>query len=236
MGGRGSPGIPNGSQPAEHTGAWDADAYEAWFDSGIGAFVDRVEYRALRRILQDAAGSLVADIGAGTGHFTAILAERFQVVAVEPSAEMCRSRVRRTAGLPIRWCIGAGEHLPLVDARVDGALLMTVLEWAVDPERCIAEARRVLRPGGWLVVGFLSASSSWAALYRRLADEGVAPWSTARFFVRDGIERLVGAPPSAGEAAVYLAPEAEEPWEAADDDGRRDGNMPALEVMRWDLP
>jgi ubiquinone/menaquinone biosynthesis C-methylase UbiE len=197
--------------------------------------VDRAERFALQRILTDVPPGVAADIGAGTGHFAAILADRCEVVAVEPSLEMLHAGVRRTAGLPVRWCIGACEHLPLGDARVDGALLMTVLEWAGDPQRCIDEARRVLRPGGWLVVGYLPALSPWAALYRRLADEGVAPWSTARFFVRGDLEALVGAPPDTDERAVYPAPQAEEPWEAADTAGRRAGNLPALEVLRWNL-
>jgi ubiquinone/menaquinone biosynthesis C-methylase UbiE len=178
----------------------------------------------------------VLDVGAGTGHFARVLADRFEFVAVEPSPAMVRAGRREgSSGSTIRWCIGVGERLPLAESCLDGVLIMTALEWADDPQRCVAEAHRVVRPGGWLVVGILSALSPWAALYRRLADEGVAPWCSARFLTRADVVELVGAPPDAEEASVHLAPRAREPWAAAEDAGRRAGNHPALEVLRWDL-
>jgi ubiquinone/menaquinone biosynthesis C-methylase UbiE len=157
------------------------------------------------------------------------------MIAVEPSPAMCREGCRRGAGLPIRWCIGVGEQLPLSGPCADGALIMTALEWSENPQRCVAEARRLLRPGGWLVIGFLSAVSPWAALYRQLADEGVRPWNSARFFTRADVEDLVGARADAEEHAVHLAPQAREPWTSAEEAGRRAGNQPALEVLRWNL-
>jgi SAM-dependent methyltransferase len=213
----------------------DATGYEAWFTTAVGAFVDDLECSALRRVLADTAPGVVADIGAGTGHYARVLADRHEIIAVDPSQAMYHEGRSRGAGLPIRWCAAVGEHLPLAECSVDGALVMTTLEWVEDPQRCVVEARRVLRPGGWLVIGFLSALSPWAALYRRLADEGVEPWSSARFFTRADIENLVGALPVSAEAVVHLAPQACEPWAAAEDAGRRAGNQPALEVLRWNL-
>lgn len=213
----------------------DAAAYEAWFTTPIGSFVDHIESAALRRLLADTAPGVVADVGAGTGHFARVLAERHEVIAVEPSAAMRYEGRSRGAGLPIRWCAGIGEQLPLAGCSVDGVLVMITLEWVKDPQRCVDEARRVLRPGGWLVIGYLSALSPWAALYRRLADEGVKPWSSARFFTRSDIENLVSAPPISAEAVVHLSPQAYEPWPTAEDAGRRAGNQPALEVLRWNL-
>jgi SAM-dependent methyltransferase len=213
----------------------DATDYEAWFTTAIGAFVDDLECGALGHILGDTAPGVVADIGAGTGHFARVLAVRHEIIAVEPSLVMCHEGRSRGAGLPIRWCAGVGEHLPLAECSVDGALVMTTLAWVEDPQRCVVEARRVVRPGGWLVIGFLSALSPWAALYRGLADEGIEPWSSARFFTRVDIENLVGAAPVSAEGVVHLAPQACEPWAAAEEAGRRAGNHPALEVLRWNL-
>lgn len=213
----------------------DAASYEAWFSTPIGAFVDEVECAALTRVLADTAPGLVADIGAGTGHFTKLLADRHHVIAVEPSEAMCGEGRSQTEGLAVCWCAAIGEQLPLKGRSVDGVLIMTTLEWVNDPGRCVDEAKRVLRPGGWLVVGYLSALSPWAALYRRLADEGVQPWSSARFFTRSDVENLVGASPGSAEVAVHLAPQANQPWQSAEDAGRLGGNRPALEVLRWNL-
>lgn len=112
---------------------------------------------------------------------------------------------------------------------------MTTLEWVEDPLRCVSEARRVLRPSGWLVIGFLSALSPWAAFYRWQADQCVEPWRSAHFFTRTDIVDLVGASPDSADGILHLAPQAREPWEAAETAGRRAGNQPALEVLQWKL-
>jgi ubiquinone/menaquinone biosynthesis C-methylase UbiE len=40
---------------------------------------------------------------------------------------------RRSTGLPITYCAGVGEDLPLADATVDGVVIFTTLEWTDDP-------------------------------------------------------------------------------------------------------
>lgn len=212
----------------------DADSYEGWFTTPLGAFVDNLERRVLERALDNTSVGVVVDVGAGTGHFTTV-AQQHQVIAVEPSVAMRTLGRRHTTGLGVQWCAGVGERLPLASASVDGAMVVTTLEWATDPTACLAEVRRVVRPGGWLIIGFLSALSPWAALYRRRADEGLEPWRSARFFTRAEIEELVGARVARAEGVVHLAPDAREPWAEADDAGRRAGNHPAMEVLRWNL-
>jgi ubiquinone/menaquinone biosynthesis C-methylase UbiE len=213
----------------------DPVGYEAWFSTPLGAFVDDLDRGALGRVLEGSDPGVVVDVGAGTGHFVGMVAQRHRVIAVEPSEAMRTEGRLRTAGSTVRWCAGVGEHLPLASASVDGVIFMATLEWAPDPRRCAAEARRVVRPGGWLVIGFLSALSPWAALYRHRADEGAEPWQSARFFSRADVETLVGARAVRAEGVAHLAPQAFEPWPEADEAGRRAGNNPAMEVLRWDL-
>ena len=139
----------------------------------------------------------------------------------------------RAAGLPTRRCVGVGEHLPLAESCIDGAVSMTPLEWVEDPLRCASEARRVLRPREQLAIGFLSALSPWSAFYRWQADERVEPSRGTRFLTRTDIENLIGASPDSVQRIVHLAPQARRPWETAEMAGRRAGNQPALEVLRW---
>jgi SAM-dependent methyltransferase len=234
---------PRDREKRSDRGAWDvsghgftdASGYEAWFTSPIGAFVDHLECGSLLRAVTDMAPGAIVDIGAGTGHFARVLADRHHIIAVEPSQAMRDEGRRRGAGLPIRWCAGVGEHLPLEQSSLNGALVMATLEWVEDPQGCVDEALRVLRPGGWLVVGFLTALSPWAARYHRRADQGAEPWKSARFFTRADIVQLVGVEPDSVEGVVHLAPEAAEPWTAADNAGRRAGNQPAMEVLQWIL-
>jgi ubiquinone/menaquinone biosynthesis C-methylase UbiE len=211
-----------------------ASSYEAWFASPLGAFIDDLEKQTLARILQDVDSAFVLDIGAGTGHISTWLARRdCQVIAVEPSPAMRASGRRQTDDLPICWCDARAEALPFDHASVDGALLFTTLEFVHDPVRTLHEAMRVVRPQGWVVVGFLHALSPWAALYRHRGDQGEMPWAAAQWLTREVVEAWMGAVAEQSETAVHLAPQAVAPFDEAERAGRRAGNWPAVEILRW---
>ena len=108
----------------------------------------------------------IADLGCGDGYL-AIEASRFakRVIAVDRSeAVLERARAlaarlaRRTAtegGRRVRnveWKQGEIEQLPLADASVDVALLSQALHHAADPRAALAEAARIVRPGGRVLV------------------------------------------------------------------------------------
>jgi ArsR family transcriptional regulator len=96
----------------------------------------------------------VADLGCGTGALTAELAPHVaRVVAVDRSAAMLRAARRRTgAARNVELHEADLAALPLPDASCDAALLVLVLAYQEDPAPVLAEAARILRPGGRLVV------------------------------------------------------------------------------------
>lgn len=90
----------------------------------------------------------VADVGAGTGKLTALLQGRgLAVIAVEPDPGMVAELRRQLPGV-VALCAPA-EALPLEDGSVDAVLVAQAWHW-FDHVAAVAEARRVLRPGGWL--------------------------------------------------------------------------------------
>lgn len=91
----------------------------------------------------------VADVGAGTGKLTRVLAEapEAQVVAVDPDAVMLAKLREAVPGVPT--FVGTAEALPLPDASLDAVVLGQAWHW-VDPVAASAEVGRVLRPGGTL--------------------------------------------------------------------------------------
>jgi ArsR family transcriptional regulator len=98
----------------------------------------------------------LADLGCGEGYLT-IEAARWarRVTAVDRSAAVLRQAkaLARRQGLGnITWKRGELERLPLADASVDVALLSQALHHAADPALALAEAARILRPGGRLLV------------------------------------------------------------------------------------
>jgi ArsR family transcriptional regulator len=96
----------------------------------------------------------VGDLGCGTGQTTAALAPfAGKVIAVdESSAMLAAARKRLDARHNVELRSGSLEDLPIDDASLDAAVLSLVLHFVVDPSKVIAEAARVLRPGGRLLV------------------------------------------------------------------------------------
>jgi ArsR family transcriptional regulator len=96
----------------------------------------------------------VGDLGCGTGQISESLAPFVRrVVAVDSSPAMlgtARGRLGAVANVEVR--AGELESLPVDEGELDAALLFLVLHYVAEPAAALAEARRVLRPGGVLLV------------------------------------------------------------------------------------
>jgi SAM-dependent methyltransferase len=108
-----------------------------------------------RRIVVPAASGDVLEVGAGTGlNFDVYDWTRVRtLVATEPDPYMLRRARARAAALgrPIRLLATGAETLPFADASFDTVLVAWVLCTIPEPAAALAEARRVLRPGGNVV-------------------------------------------------------------------------------------
>ncbi len=97
---------------------------------------------------------VVADLGCGTGQFTAELAGHVRrVIAVDQSAAMLKTARKRTAGMKnVELKKGDMESLPIEGGSCDAAMLLLVLTYVQQPEAALKEAARVVKPGGKLVI------------------------------------------------------------------------------------
>jgi ubiquinone/menaquinone biosynthesis C-methylase UbiE len=94
------------------------------------------------------------DLGAGTGIWSSAFADWFgtRVVAVEPAAGM-RREASRNRPHPRVWQLGGeAERVPLRDGACAAAWLSHVVHHVGDPARCARELRRVVRPGGTVML------------------------------------------------------------------------------------
>ena len=143
----------------------------AYFDRVAASFGERIlpgrTWEGLARaLLRLTPRARYVDIGVGDGLLTLMLAEAAEsVTAVDISPEMLRQLAQRAerAGLrnvtPVE---GELEDLPLPDAAFDVAVLSQALHHADDPALALAEARRVVVPGGRvLVTDLLAHTEDW---------------------------------------------------------------------------
>ena len=100
-------------------------------------------------------GAVAVDLGCGTGHvLEAMLPTASEVIGVDGSARMLELARRRFTADASRVSLRIGdlEHLPLRDHEADFISINMVLHHLSNPAAALEEARRVLKPGGSLVV------------------------------------------------------------------------------------
>lgn len=137
------------------------DKVRAYFDDLAGKFgrhyVPGRSWRGLAETLLALMPPLViADLGAGEGTFSQLLARRAKkVIAIDNSEKMVEygTELARKHGVTnLEYRLGDIEDIPIRSGTVDLAFFSQALHHAQHPERAVAEAYRILKPGGRIVV------------------------------------------------------------------------------------
>jgi ArsR family transcriptional regulator len=165
---------------------------------------EQVVETALGRILGDGEIGDLLDIGTGTGRMLEMFGVRAErAVGIDLSRDMlavARANLER-AGL--RNCSvrqGDMNQLPFAAGSFDVVVIHQVLHYAERPGEAIAEAARVMRPGGRLVIiDFAPHDLDYLReehAHRRLgfAEEEVVGWIRRSGLITDGVEHLPGQP------------------------------------------
>ena len=126
-----------------------ADVWDRMRAEMIGA---RTDLLALLDLLDEQ--WIVGDLGCGAGHITDALAPCVaKVIAVDESGPMlgvAKQRLEEHANVDLR--VGTIEALPIDDGTLDAAVLFLVAHFITDPSKVMHEVRRVLKPGGRLLI------------------------------------------------------------------------------------
>jgi ubiquinone/menaquinone biosynthesis C-methylase UbiE len=137
------------------------DKTRAFFDSVAGRlgkdYVPGKSWKSVAEALLRLMPPLVvADLGAGEGASALLLAQRAKkVIAVDSSARMIevgREQAQRHGLKNIDYRLGDMEEIPIGDGEVDLVFFSQSLHHALHPERALAEAARILVPGGRIVI------------------------------------------------------------------------------------
>jgi SAM-dependent methyltransferase len=127
--------------------------FAAAYDPMTRSLERRVFGERRARLLAGLSGQ-VLDVGAGTGANLPYLREASRVVAAEPDAAMRRRLAARVAqaAVPVELSSDPAEQLRYPDASFDAVVFTLVLCSVTSPDRALAEARRVLRISGRLII------------------------------------------------------------------------------------
>lgn len=164
--------------------------------------------RAIDRALGGRPLGRLVDIGTGTGRMIELFGPRSsQAIGIDRSSEMLRlARVKlEAAGIASSLRQGDMYALPLLDHCADSIIIHQVLHYAHSPAKAIAEAARVLAPGGTLLVVDFAAHEREELRERdahiRLGfeDEVMRTWFASASLEIDHVEHLEG-----GELTVTL--------------------------------
>ncbi|MGD0738397.1 MAG: metalloregulator ArsR/SmtB family transcription factor [Terracidiphilus sp.] len=137
------------------------DKMRAFFDSVAGRlgkdYVPGKSWKSMAEALLRLMPPLtIADLGAGEGSFALLLSQRAsRVIAVDTSARMIevgREQAARHGVKNVEYRQGDMEEIPIGAGEVDLVFFSQSLHHALHPERALAEAARILVPGGRIVV------------------------------------------------------------------------------------
>jgi SAM-dependent methyltransferase len=144
------------SEPFEE----NTERYERWFDEHEEAYVSEAE--ALAALVPQKPDGV--SVGVGTGRFAAPLGVG---IGVDPSVGM----LERAEERGITTVRGVAEALPFDDGSFGTVLLVTTVCFVDDLHAALREARRVLRPDGCVVLGYVDGDSPLGRRYEEGKDE-----------------------------------------------------------------
>lgn len=191
------------------------ERYDRWFEDHQDAYVS--ELLAVRALLPLGAQGL--EVGVGTGRFAGPLGVGW---GVDPAAGVLPF-ARERGVVPVR---AAAESLPFANGAFAAVLVVTTLCFVADMATHLAEARRVLGPGGVLVAGLIDRESPLGRAYRErqaespfyapahfhssdeiaaaLADAGLEPEAWAQTLFPDAGEGVQPTLPGRGEGSFVV--------------------------------
>lgn len=185
--------------------------YDAWYETPLGRFVDARETECALSLLPVKMGKNILDVGCGTGRFTlkmSLLGHR--MTGIDLSAEMlaiARQKLKY-AGLAPRLHEMDITNMDFANESFDGVVSMALFEFIQDSKKALDECFRVVRPGGYIMIGTITRDSTWGAEYltHMLREDSV--FHEAAFKTMEEMKALAPNYLLAARESVFVPPDA----------------------------
>ncbi len=153
--------------------------YEQWFDNNYFAF--RSELEAIRTMMPSKGRGV--EIGVGSGLFASEL-------GIEEGCDPSAAMLVKAGERGINAVEGIAENLPYKDKSIDFILMVTTICFVDDAQKTFKEIKRVLKPGGQVIIGYVDKNSTVGKIYLKHKEESLF-YKDAIFFSTEDIYKLL---------------------------------------------
>jgi len=161
-----------------------SERYDSWFSSERGKILFENELRAINSVLERIKYVESLEIGVGTGAFAEKLGIRF---GVDPAWHALLQAKKR--GIIVVQ--GVAEKLPFSSNQFDIVFIIVTICYVRSPLLVLEETKRVLKSGGYLVIGFIDRNSCWGKYYLEKKRRGHLFYSPANFYTFNEVKRML---------------------------------------------
>jgi ubiquinone/menaquinone biosynthesis C-methylase UbiE len=133
-----------------------SEKYEDWFERN--KFVYESEIQAIKELLPKVKKSI--EIGVGSGKFAVPLGIK---IGIDPSPRM--RKIAQKRGIEVIDAVA--EELPFENSQFELVLMVTTICFVDNLDLTFREIYRILKPGGYLIIGFVDRNSSLGKLYQK---------------------------------------------------------------------
>ena len=140
----------------------NSEKYEDWFEKN--KFVYESEIQAIKELFPKVEKSI--EIGVGSGKFAVPLGIK---IGIDPSPRM--RKIAQQRGIEVIDAIA--EELPFKDSQFELTLMVTSICFVDNLNLAFREVYRILKPGGYLIIGFVDKDSSLGKLYQQHKEKSL---------------------------------------------------------------
>ncbi len=135
-----------------------ANTYDIYYQTELGKTVDNIEKEIILGLLNDISKERMLELGCGTGHWTEFfLNNNFEVTGIDISESMLN--IAKLKNLNCELTIGNSENIPFKNSSFNMVSSITMLEFVENIDIVVQEIFRVLKTGGYLLIGCLNSES-----------------------------------------------------------------------------
>ncbi len=193
--------------------AYQANKYDAFFETKKGKYIYEVETRDLLNMLHLKPGMRILEIGSGTGlYITKFAKQGIKMVGIDISEHMTAIAQQKIDHLELDAEVHVmdANHIDFPENYFDAAFSMGVFDFIEQPENVYQSISKVVKPGGKIVIATVNRESQYGELYMSPEFNKGKVYAHAHFKSMDDLVAMRPDHVFQKSACLFVAYDAEE--------------------------